>query len=466
MRGLELKDLTISALEEMTEEEVIAVAMESFTLIPSLDVHKKTLQAADIYKAKFDLVKKYIRYDFDNYTVQYPYTDEREDVLYSRGVWREEIDSFPTAGYYVYIDSKITVRPFGLMEVEFKGEHLFRNTNEHKHYKPNKQFQTIEYFYYDFSSKNFVQINDDDLQNARKLKLKSEEKYEEKTKQAVKEYIHREELLDYTKGRLKKRARKYEERFRKFKEVWGIGSKLNTFEKIQKFFDAYIEFLAELETGLQIKLIYSKLTNREFIKLEDMRKELLEKDIEICDKSVSELFSMMKKKKETGKYTWDNVKTFNLNSLQEEELEVLNRFRGEEVKRLLDFLMPRSQDFSVSTLLQGYIGYDLELKELYPNLAFLEKRDARTTKNFSDLMEMDRQKMILGRLEQYETLKELPGIKGDEWFTTEELMDIMYLNNGQKLNKAQIRGKQLNKTSTEILRKWEELKKLKEIEKP
>lgn len=465
MRGLEFKDVTIEVLKDMSEKEIIAIAMKSFLEIPNLDVDQKVLDAATMYRADFDLVKRHIKYDFKNFVVTYPYVNEQEDVLYSKGVFsKEQADFFPMNSYFISVLADVTVMPYGMLEVTFIGEHIFRNTNDYRHHKANKIFETKDYFYYDFIKQEFVQVNESDLNNGRKLKAKNESAYVEKTKKHIQEYIKREELLEYTKQRLKVRARSYQERFRKFKEVWGLGSKLNTFIKIEKYFEEYISFLEELEVGLQLKLIYSKLTNREFLQLEKIRKDLLETDIPKCQETLHRLVEAICAKEE--KYQWDNIKEFNLNSLDDDDLAILNEFRDVDVRRLLDFVTPRSMDFNPSFILQGYIGYDLKLKELYPNLAQLEKREMRTDKMGSDLLERERKKMTLDRLEQHAARAEDPSEEKEEeyvdgWFTLEELTILIQLSTSEQLSKVQTRRDELGYSRDEGMDKWEKIKAMK-----
>ncbi len=461
MRGLEFKDVTIGVLKDMSEEEVIKVAMKSFLEIPNLDVDQKVLDATTMYRADFDLVKRHIKYDFKNFLVTYPYVNEQEDVLYNKGVFSKgQADFFPMNNYFISVRANVTVMPFGMLEVVFIGEHVFRNSNDYRHYKANTIFETTDYFYFDFIKQEFVQVNESDLNNGRKLKVKNESAYVEKTKKHIQEYIKREELLEYTKQRLKVRARTYQERFRKFKGVWGLGSKLNTFTKIEKYFEEYINFLEELKVGLQLKLIYSKLTNREFLQLEKIRKDLLETDIPKCQETLHRLVGAICAKEE--KYQWDNIKEFNLNSLDDEDLAILNEFRDADVRRLLDFVTPRSMDFNPSFLLQGYIGYDLTLKELYPNLAQLEKREMRTDKMASDLLERERKKMTLDRLEQHEAKAENPSEEKEEeyvdgWFTLEELTELIQLSSSALLSKVQTRRDDKGYSKDEGMDKWKEI---------
>ncbi|WP_283749698.1 hypothetical protein [Bacillus mycoides] len=464
---MEFKDVTIGVLKDMSEEEVRAIAMKSFLEIPNLDVDQKVLDATTMYRADFDLVKKYINYNFKDFIVTYPYINEQEDVLYNKGVFSDvQSDFFPMNGYFISIRANVKAMPYGMLEVTFTGEHVFRNTNDFRHYKSNTIFETKDYFYFDFSTEEFVQVNESDLNNGRKLKLKNESTYIEKTKKHIQEYIKREELLEYTKQRLKVRARTYQERFRKFKEIWGLGGNFNTFKKIEKYFNGYINFLEELEVGLQLKLIYSKLTNREFQKLEKIRKEFLETDIPKCEETLQQLVKAIRKNKEKRSYKWNDFKEFDLNFLHEEELVILNEFRDKDVRRLLDFVTPRSKDFNPEFLMQGYVGYDLTLKEIYPNLAEMERREMRTDKMGSHLLERERKQMTLDRLEQRAAKGETASEKETEeyvdgWFTLEELTELIQLSSPAQLSKIQARRDKLGKSLSEGMDKRDEIKVMK-----
>lgn len=468
---MEFKDVTIQVMKDMNEDEVIAVAMKSFLAIPPLTVRQKVLEASEMYKADFEIVRKHIKYDFTNFVVTYPFINEQEDPLYSAGVFSDiQSDFFPMNNYFISVRADVVVMPYGIVEVTFIGEHVFRNVNDYRHYKANTIFEVKEYFYFDFDDKEFVQVKEEDLNNARKLKLKNESAYVEKTKKHVQEYIKREELLEYTKQRLKVRARKYQERFRTFKEYWSLTSNLNSFEKIGRFFNAYINFLDELETGLQLKLIYSKLTNREYAKLEEMRIKLLEEDIPACEETLKRLHAAIITNKEKRNYKFEDINEFNLNSLHADDIAILDEFRAEKITRLVDFITPRSIDFSFDSILQGYIGYDLSLKELYPNLAYMEKREMRTDKMFSDLLERERTQKILDRLaedvlrKEKKTEEEKSSLVVDGWFTQEELDEILQLDVTKKLVRVKTRQKQLGEKDTEAMVKWEELKVMKKKE--
>lgn len=405
----------------------------------------------------------------------YPYINEQEDPLYSAGVFSDiQSDFFPMNNYFISVRADVVVMPYGIVEVTFIGEHVFRNTNDFRHYKAHTTFEIKEYFYYEFGDEDndgeFVQVKEEDLNNGRKLKLKNESTYLQKTKKHVQEYIKREELLEYTKQRLKSRARKYQERFRTFKEYWSLTSNFNSFEKIGRFFNSYIKFLEELETGLQLKLIYSKLSSREYAKLEKMRKKLLEEDISNCEETLKRLHAAIIANKEKRHYKFEDINEFNLNSLHVEDIAIFDEFRAEKVTRLVEFITPRAIDFSADSILQGYIGYDLSLKELYPNLAHMEKREMRTDKMFSDLLERERTQKILDRLaedvlkKQKKTEEEKSSLVVDGWFTQEELDEILQLDVTKKLVRVKTRQKQLGKKDTEAMVKWEELKVMKKKE--
>ncbi|HFV2809113.1 TPA: hypothetical protein ACGPJZ_002170 [Streptococcus agalactiae] len=472
---MEFKDVTIQAMQNMNEEAVMAVAIKSFLAIPPLEVQQKVLDAGEMYKADFEIVRKHIKYDFTNFVVTYPYINEQEDPLYSAGVFSNiQSDFFPMNNYFISVRADVVVMPYGIVEVTFIGEHVFRNTNDFRHYKAHTTFEIKEYFYYEFGDEDndgeFVQVKEEDLNNGRKLKLKNESTYLQKTKKHVQEYIKREELLEYTKQRLKSRARKYQERFRTFKEYWSLTSNFNSFEKIGRFFNSYIKFLEELETGLQLKLIYSKLSSREYAKLEKMRKKLLEEDISNCEETLKRLHAAIIANKEKRHYKFEDINEFNLNSLHVEDIAIFDEFRAEKVTRLVEFITPRAIDFSADSILQGYIGYDLSLKELYPNLAHMEKREMRTDKMFSDLLERERTQKILDRLaedvlkKQKKTEEEKSSLVVDGWFTQEELDEILQLDVTKKLVRVKTRQKQLGKKDTEAMVKWEELKVMKKKE--
>lgn len=387
---MNLNQLSIDDLKQMEDKEFIDLLFKTLSVVKPVVVEKLNIQS-EIEKmdsADFNLVRKLIRYEYrdDCFVVTIPYVDEREDPFYKVKLFsKDTYDLFPPVGYFIFIGGNVLPRTFGLLDVQFFGQHIERNPNDYRFYRFSTQYTQNEHFYYDSESEKYVQVNDNDLIQGRRMK----EKGEPIEKPEVEEYLRREEMFRYSRMRLKTIGKSYLEEFISFKPYWKYTPR--TLNDVESFFIRYKKFLDSMELGLKVKLLLSRVTEREYEKLmqyRDYQYQLMFEGIQLMEKIVE---LMMKS------HRYRDIKNYHLGELfgDSEEQKLYVDFVNNVLMKIQDFLTPRGDTPSG---LQGYIGYDLEREELYPNIVELERRDSLRDQAWKSTEERDLEMKILKSL--------------------------------------------------------------------
>jgi hypothetical protein len=365
---MNLNQLIIDDLKRLGDKEFIDLLFKTLSVVKPVVVEKVNIQSEVkmMDAADFNLVRKLIKYEYrdDCFVVTIPWGDEREDPFYQVKLFsKDTYDLFPPTGYFIYIGGNVLTRTFGLLDVQFFGQHIERNPSDYRFCKFSTQYVQNEHFYYDSETEKYVQINANDLVQARRKK----EKGESIEKVEVQEYLRREELFRYSRMRLKNIGKLYLEEFINFKPYWKYTPK--KMNEIESFFIRYKKFLDSMELGLKVKLLLSRITEREYEKLleaRDHQYQLMFDGIQLME-NITAL--MMKS------YRYRDIKNYHLGELfwGSPEQKLYTNFVSDVLVEIHKFLTPRGDTPSG---LQGYIGYDLEREELYPNIVELERRES------------------------------------------------------------------------------------------
>jgi hypothetical protein len=365
---MNLNQLSIDDLKQLGDKEFIDLLFKTLSVVKTVVVEKVNIQSEveTMDVADFNLVRKLIKYEYrdDCFVITIPWGDEREDPFYQVKLFsKDTYDLFPPTGYFIYIGGNVLTRNFGLLDVQFFGQHIERNPNDYRFYKFSTQYVQNGHFYYDSETEKYVQINDNDLIQARRKK----EKGEPIEKAEVQEYLRREELFRYSRMRLKTIGKSYLKEFINFKPYWKYTPK--TMNEIESFFIRYRKFLDSMDLGLKVKLLLSRITEREYEKLLEARNhqyQLIFDGIQLLE----DIAALMMKS-----YRCRDIKNYHLGELfwDSPEQKLYVDFINNILMKIQAFLTPRGD---ISSSLQGYIGYDLEREELYPNIVELERRDA------------------------------------------------------------------------------------------
>ncbi len=379
----------LSDLEKFNDTQLLELAFESMKKVKPVLLEKVNIQSElklmDIADA--DLVKQKISYENQDkkFIVRIPFGDERQIPEYQISMFSDFNDIFPPAGYFIYIDGEIIEQPFGLLEVFMYGQHIERNENEHKFLKFNNQYKKNECFYYDYKSGNYIQLNEKELKKA--LFNKSQGRDLENERSEIQEYIQRLEVYRYLQVRLKEIGNSYIREFSSFKKYWRVAPV--TIEEAEIYFKKYKRFLDSIKLGLQVKLLFSRMTQREYEKLLEAREQQYDliSEGEKVIKSIERLMN-----------SYSDIKNYNLGSLFEgsQEQRLYVDLINNVIMKIQKFLTPRGTDLG----LQGYVSYDLERGELYPNIVELERRAALSSENWKEGKERDLQAKILNNLKQ------------------------------------------------------------------
>lgn len=384
--------LTRAEIDNIDDAHLINYLIATvFKKVKPVNVEKYDLleESEMLYEADFNVFKKYIRYEdkSDCIVVQLPVVDEREKKLFKRSLFsKEKNDLLPITDYFIYVHSEIIQQPFGLLEILFKGQHIKRNENDYRHSRYELKFFEREYLYYDFQEKRYVQVNTDSLKKARRMLAKNES-IENEHKNVI-EYVNREELLKVSQGRLKKTGHKFLKNLLDFKPYWYVTGK--SICEIATYLNRYSTFLKELEKGLKIYLLYGFLNVIEFEKLVIER----EKMMSVIFETGLILEELLHKMKEVSRYAKQDLTaidlTYHLPKDSEEE-KIYTALVDNQLNKLQAFLKPNMDKLN----LDGYIGYDLERGELYPNIVQIEKRRAYADESTNIVKETDHKNNIL-----------------------------------------------------------------------
>jgi len=339
-------------------------------------------------KADFEKVDEFVTFKEDDnaLNITVPIYDERNLPEFQVSLFNDSRnDCFPERGFYIVGSSKLITEPLGLVKVEMNGLPYILVGSDYR-FEPrgskNREigYKRYLYFYYDYQKKLFVKVFPDKLEECKRKmgNEKDPEKKEDillKYHATVQEYIKREKLLEKIKERIYPLSLPYLKRLKQWKDGDYKGFSIGT---ITTYVDGYRKFIKEeMIRGLKIKLVYANVTKREYSKLFKQKRELL-KLIKNTKRKLEEIKSIQSL---TGKNEADYE--LDANSLFEREREIYNYIEKIVMPELQKFKEVRPTKFPENGLnerivLKGYIDFDLEKNEVYPNIMQLQRRTSLT----------------------------------------------------------------------------------------
>lgn len=330
----------------------------------------KTDNKAKMFEAEFGVARKYIKLvnEPDKLILRAPYLDERENPdLHMQMFTNERNDVLPINNYFIYIFTRVIRHPFGLVEIEFIGQHITKNNNDFKHIRFEHKFRESEYLYFDFENNKYAQVDSEEIKRSRR-KLQKGEPLDDDLLPATKIFLHREQLLKTGKLLLRDTGNVF------LKMLIAIRNKRKNFgssinERIN-YLNNYFAFLDALDLGLKIQLIFANISVREYEYLKLKAEEFREVIKLLKTLLTDDLVSLMLNSK---KYGFDENKV---------KSDILSLHRDSAEDNLFsNVITPAFEEFrkfltanTGSLDLEGYIGFNLAKWELYPNIAQVEKR--------------------------------------------------------------------------------------------
>lgn len=317
------------------------------------------------------------------FEITVPIFNERNLSEYQVSLFNDfKNDCFPERGFYIVGDSKLIIEPFGLVKLEMNGLPYTRINSDFRYTRSSldkeKGYREYLYFNFDYEKQEFINVYSDKLEECKRKMLQNPKALND-YHETVQEYINKETLLSAIKERIYPLSLPYLKKLKDWKESKYGDSKTGlTIGSITKYLDDYKKFIElDMLKSIKIKLVYGNITINEYI-------ELLKKKTELSN----QIKSAKDKLNEIKVMHSLNVESFNnyqlvVNSLFERETEITKDIEKVILPNLEKFKEVRSTSFpkfglNEKTVLKGYIGYDLNKNEVYPNIMQLQRRSSLT----------------------------------------------------------------------------------------
>ncbi|MGF9893525.1 hypothetical protein ABEX78_33430 [Priestia megaterium] len=402
---MDFKDLTLDNIDSVADSELLEMMYQSFMEVKPVKFIKQEMHdlSKRIAKPRFDYIKKEIKYsnEEDCFFMQVPIVDEEERSHFKVNVFSKEgfYDRMPKDGF-MKMTSRIEIKALGLIDVYFEGSVATRKPHEFKHLNFNRSYEHIESFYYDFDSKQYIGVDDEQMAEARRGLFRDPNFDFKDSPERVQEYFRRERLTEAIKNRLKEQKELCEDVFLTVKDtrynvliVDGITTTQENITAAYSYVLNYKDFLNDtVPKWLKLKLVFAEITLTEYNKLIQEINNLLQV-IALGIETLERMAVLIQSK------TGENPMLFNWNGLDggsEEELLKQEFVKQNGPKDQLErFLTPRPAKFDKYDPLLGFIGYDLETKEVYANIAETERRLYRTEEHSSFVAEEEYRLHIL-----------------------------------------------------------------------
>ncbi|WP_456364499.1 hypothetical protein [Priestia aryabhattai] len=394
---MDFKDLTLDNIGSVEDDELLEMMYKSFTEVKPVKFIKEEMHdlSKRIVMPRFAHIKKQIKYgnEEDFFFIQVPVVDEEERSHFKINVFSKEdfYDRMPKDGF-IKMTSRIDIKPFGVLDVYFEGAVAARKPYEFKHLNYIRAYEHIESFYYDFDSEQYIGVDDQQMAEARRALFRDPNFDFKDSPERVQEYFRREQLTEEIRNRLKEQKELCEEEFSEIKDarynvlvVDGITTTQENITAALSYLLNYKDFLSDtIPKWLKLKLIFSEITLTEYDKLIQEINNLKEA-ITLGTDILERMAGLIQGK------TGENPMLFNWTGLDggsEEEL-LKQEFvkQGGPKDQLERFLTPRPIKFASYDPLLGFIGYDVQAKEVYPNIAESERRIYRTEEHSSIIVE-------------------------------------------------------------------------------
>lgn len=356
---------------------------------------------------RFEHIKSEIRYEQekDLFKIKVPIIDERRRSHYKKSVFYKVYDRLPESEAFVTAESKLVVKPFGLVEVHYWGNQLFRMGKDTRNFNAKRAYNKVEYLYFNYDDRLFKQVSTDELEKVRFSVNKNSDFDLSNVNEDVKIYLEREQLLELSLNRLKGYSEGFHNHFDIFRQdaynkaLEGKYLRLNpnqTIKDVMSYLTRYRDFLANyLSDWLKLKLVFSTITIAEQERLEQEKDRLNGLLLEAAQCLQSLVGLLTKKTNNPLVYPWKAVDTD-----QDTEEGLLNvkltaGFGQGIFSKLEAFKEPRPTHFIKAEPFKGYIEVDAANRELYPNIGEVERRRYLTDEFSSLQMEQEYKEMVL-----------------------------------------------------------------------
>lgn len=363
--------LDLEKIKEMDPEELLDFVYNSMMELKPIEFRKNRNDelTKDIIRPSFDDIKYQIEYKNldDRFKITVPVYDESERAHYKKSILlKDKYDILPITGYFVRSDVELIVKPLGLVEVVYSGHKISRNDNDFRYLRYHLEYQKVEYFCYDFETNKYVLVPEE-IEKMKFQLARNGEVNLESAHNLVKTYMEREEVLNNILVKLKGLYELYQDKLKEFLfDNYQKNSK-TTIVSVKDYYWNYAEFLIkEMPRGLKLKYVFSQISKREF-------DELLIEGERLIDVLMRGQEMLMKIYDLTGQKLDYDLLAGPVDGT--EEFEIKNRMLDTILnKELLDFKLPRPMNFSFADPMKGYIKFDSENQEVFPNVAQLENR--------------------------------------------------------------------------------------------
>jgi hypothetical protein len=401
---LDFNSLNIDNIQELSNDELVDVLFDSLMKMKKIEFIKEEKHelSKKMIRPNFDYIKTEIDFtdeDESRWRIKVPFIDEEQREYYKREIKFDQDIYYllPESNGFVLCDSMLIEKPMGLVEIHHYGDFVSRMAKNHSFSDIKREYNYRSYFYFDYNENKYVQVPTEGLEKTKNSMKKPGFDMNTIQDERVSTYLERERLLEFGLNRLKEISEndQLHQKFLDFvNDKYDKGNVLSI-ENILSFIQRYFHYLNnDFIKWIKIKLLFSSITRKEYEKLIEETQKLDETRKDILQSCASLFETYLEGTKEERA-------RFNLYNIQNiEGEEIRNRLLKVHFKHLNDFKTPKPREIpqSDSLLLQGFIGYDLETKELFPNISEIERRRLKTKEFYSDKSYKDYQNEVLRRL--------------------------------------------------------------------
>lgn len=355
MRGLEFRLYTKEEIAHLSIEELLEYLLSSLTEIDSFRTKEFPLDEetlGDYYVIDFDQIKSHLKYSEDYSVLEFPIVDDREE----RSVFSKSIkDYFTPIGFFNFTKCTYKQKPLGLVDINMFIYSMERKANALKHPHYQKVFEKEENLAFDFKNNRYVRADKENPNN-----------------EHSKIYKERLELLHFCLGKVKKYY--FKTYFPVFLSFIHESRPNAQYQKAVEYVQQYKNYLENyFENGVSCLLIFSDISVGEYMKLKLHAKSLL--------KILNHIEDSLKKIKKEEDFSFADY----VQLKHTEEYQIYEEMRN-LINHLENFKTPRKNQQN-KTFEWGYIGINQETKELFPNIAEVERRRYFTEEHWDEIKE-------------------------------------------------------------------------------
>lgn len=355
MRGLEFKLYTKEEIAQLSIEELLAYLLSSLTEIDSFRIKEFPLDEetlGDYYTIDFDQIKSHLKYSEDYSVLEFPIVDDREE----RSVFSKSIkDYFTPIGFFNFTKCTYKQKPLGLVDINMFIYSMERKLNALKHPHYQKVFEKEENLAFDFENNKYVRADKENPNN-----------------EHSQIYKERLELLHFCLGKVKKYY--FKTYFPVFLSFIHESRPDGQYQHAVEYVEQYKNYLENyFENGVSCLLIFSDISVGEYMKLKLHAKSLL--------KILNHIEDSLKKVKKEEDFSFADY----VQLKHTEEYQIYEEMRN-LINHLENFKTPRKNQQN-KTFEWGYIGINRETKELFPNIAEVERRRYFTEDHWDEIKE-------------------------------------------------------------------------------